>query len=200
MSASTVSNKRQTIVVTGLICVLALISFLLFYYGRQHKVIIDNRAVETVDGRNYRSLASALVAVNHETLSRDEVSATAVPPSQRPVISFKFWPSGDQSIAKAVEMMPRERILVKVIGPSFNLKSEAFDRMGESQGVMDVDIHLGTRRDAMVRLVKLHNNMSDYLEEFPDDTINRRAENEEKVEEAPAGGDDLLNMPSMGDM
>ena len=199
MSDSAVSNRRQTIVVAGLICVLALMSFLLFYYGRQHKVIIDNRAVETADGQNFRSLAGALVAVNHDTLSRDEVSATAVPPSQRPVISFKFWPSNDQSIAKAVEMMPRERILVKVIGPRFNLKSEAFDRMGESQGVVDVDIDLGVRRDAMVRLVKLHNNLRDYLEEFPDDTINRRAASEDQTEEVPAG-DDGVSLPSMGDM
>jgi len=199
MSDSAVSSKRQTMVVAGLICVLALISFLLFYYGRQHKVIIDNRAVETADGQNFRSLASALVAVNHETLSRDEVLATAIPPSQRAMISFKFWPSNDQSIAKAVEMMPRERILVKVIGPRFNLKSEAFDRAGESQGVVDMEIRLGTRRDAMVRLVKLHNNLDGYLEEFPDDTINRRAASEDKAEEVPAG-DDVLGLPSMGDM
>ena len=77
--------------------------------------------------------------------------------------------------------------------------AEAFDRLGESQGVMDVDIHLGVRRDAMVRLVKLHNNMSDYLEEFPDDTINRRPEHEDKAEKAPAGGE-AVTMPSMGDI
>ncbi|MDR2946558.1 MAG: hypothetical protein LBV79_07435 [Candidatus Adiutrix sp.] len=195
MSEQTTSAKRQTLVVAGLICVLTLVSFLLFYYGRQHKVIIDNRSVETADGQSYRSLAGALVAVNHDSLSRDEVSATAVPPAQRPVISFKFWPSPDQSTAKAVEMMPRERIQVKVVGPKFNLKAEAFDNMGDSLGVMDVDVKVGARRDAMVRLVKIHKNLPGYLEEFPNDTINRQPTDEEQ----PPTGDEMA-IPSMGDM
>ncbi len=197
MSENVVSRQRQIVVISALVLALAIISFLLFYYGRQHKVVIDNRAVETVDGRNHRSLAGALVAVNHETLSRDAVLETSAPAAQRAWLSFKFWPTPDYSIAKAVEMMPRERILVKVLGPSFNLKVEAFDKMGESLGVKDLAVPLGTRRNAMVRLVKLYQDMPDYLEEFPDDSMGGRPAAEETAPPAQEG--DAPPTPTFGD-
>lgn len=197
MSENVISRRRQTIVVSTLVLFLAVVSFLLFYYGRQHKVVIDNRSVETADGRNYRSLAGALVAVNHQTLSRDEVSETSAPAAERAWLSFKFWPTPDYSIAKAVEMMPRERILVKILGPGFNLKTEAFDKMGESLGTQDLTVHLGTRRNAMVRLVKLYNDMPDYLEEFPDDSMGSRPAPEEAAPPQTEG--DAPPAPIFGD-
>ncbi len=206
MSDTRVSARRRYLAVGGLICLLALISFLLFYYGRQHKVIIDNRTVEMPDGASHRALAGALVAVNHDTLSRDEVSRVSAPVAQRPWLSFKFWPAADQSTAKAVEMMPRERILVKVLGPSFNLKAEAFDRSGQSLGRREVTIHLGARRDAMVRLVALFNDLPDYLAEYPNDARDRRPAPEEEAappadpDAPPASPDAPPAGPGLGDL
>ena len=195
-----VSRKKQLVVISALVGLLTIISFLLFYYGRQHRIIIDNRSVELPDGRNFRSLAGALVAVNHQSLSKEEIKASVVPPSQRPLLSFKFWPSTDPSISKAVEMMPRERIMVKVLGPEFNLKFEAYDRMGEPLGQKNIDIHMGTKKDAMVRLVKLHNDLPDFLEEYPNQARERQAAQENKAaEENQPTGMDSPAPPSFGD-
>lgn len=181
------ATQKQVVVVSLIILVLAAASFLLFYYGRQHRVIIDNRAVE-IGERNYRSLAGVLVAVNHPTLDREAVLYTSPPPDQRPMLSFKFWPSHDFSTIKAVEMLPRERIMVKVVGPKFNLKAEAFDRMGDPVGRIDTDIHLGTKRNAMVRLVKIFNDLPEALEEYPDQALPQPT----KEEEVPTGGSEGL--------
>jgi hypothetical protein len=180
------SASKQYLTAAGLVCALALISFLLFHYGRQHKVIIDNRAVETADGQSFRALPGALVAVGHETLGA--AGEDAPPPSAPPLISFRFWPPPDQSLAKAVEMMPRERIMVKVLGPSFNLKAEVRDKFGEPEKTMDVDIKLGARRDAMVRLVKLANDLPGALEDFPNDSLPRAGE--EPADQPPSSGED----------
>lgn len=194
MNESGVGATRRVLAVAALCLVLAAICVLLFYYGRQHKVIIDNRSVELADGQTFRALAGARVAVNHQTLDPDEISASAVPPSARPLVSFKFWPSPDPSIAHVAEMMPRERILVKVLGPSFNLKFEALDNAGESLGAKEETVHLGFRRDAMVRLVKLHRDLPDFLEPYPDDTIGRRPPPDETPPAEPEGAP-----PSLGD-
>jgi hypothetical protein len=181
------TNRRQILVVTGLVILLSVASFLLFYYGRQHRIILDNRSVD-VDGQNYRALAGVLVAVNHPTLDR-EASLAAVGSADKGVsLSFNFWPKADFSTIKAVEMMPRERILVKVVGPKFNLKAEVHDRAGESLGTIDADIQLGTRRNAMIRLVKLYNELPEVMEEYPDQTARPPADDEP----APTGGSEGL--------
>ncbi|UQZ90005.1 hypothetical protein C4J81_12655 [Deltaproteobacteria bacterium Smac51] len=194
------TSSKQFAVIAGLVCVLALISFLLFYYGRQHKVIIDNRTVELPDGQSFRSLPGALVAVNHETLSTEEVTDIGASPAARPLISFKFWPSPDQSVAKAVEMMPRERIMVKVLGPSFNLKAEVRDKWDEPEKTIDVNIHLGTRRDGMVRLVKLAGDLPEPLEDFPNDSIRRPSEADEAEPSGDSEGAPPMETPALGDM
>lgn len=181
------TKRRQIIVVTGLVVLLALASFLLFYYGRQHRVILDNRSVE-LDGQNHRALAGVLVAVGHPTLDREASLAPLGSANKGVSLSFNFWPKADFSTVKAVEMMPRERILVKVVGPKFNLKAEVYDRAGESLGTIDTDIHLGTRRNAMIRLVKLYNNLPEVMEEYPDQAARPPAEEEP----APAGGGEGL--------
>ena len=178
------SQKKQIIVVSALVILLSAASFLLFYYGRQHRVILDNRSVELADGQNYRALAGILVAVDHPTLDREAVLSVGVPPAKRPILSFKFWPGPDYSVAKAVEMMPRERIMIKVVGPKFNLKAEAFDRQGDSLGTIDTDIHLGARRNAMIRLVKLFNDLPDMMEEYPAQASPPPADDEQ----VPTGG------------
>ena len=199
MSEGTVSTKRQYLTIFILICVLSGVSYLLYYHGRQHKIIIDNRAVEGEDGTSYRSLAGALVAVNHQTLSRDEITETDLPLARRPWISFKFWPKADVSVAKAVEMMPRERILIKTLGPDFNLKVEVYDRMGQAIDTIETDVHLGTRREGMIRLVKLHNKLpGPLLDNFPNDARDRPAPDEE--EPPAADPDGLPETPSLGDM
>lgn len=198
MSEGMVSAQRQYLTVFILICVLSGLSYALYYYGRQHKIIIDNRAMETEDGQNYRSLAGALVAVNHQTLSRDEVTETALPLSQRPWISFMFWPAADPSVAKAVEMMPRERILIKTLGPKFNLKAAVLDKMGETIGTMETDVYLGTRRDGMIRLVKLHNKLpGELVDDYPNDARDRPAPEDPPQTDDP---DAMPETPSLGDM
>lgn len=191
-----ISRRRQAVVAGALVLLLAVISFLLFYYGRQHKVVIDNRSAETADGGAYRPLAGALVAVNHRTLNREEISETSPPVAERAWLSFKFWPAPDYSIAQAVEMMPRERILVKVLGPDFNLKAEVFDQTGGSLGVTETEVHLGARRNAMVRLVKLYNGLPGWLEEFPDDS---RGSRQELAAPPPAEGSDAPPAPTFGE-
>jgi hypothetical protein len=180
-------HRKQALVLAGLVILLTVISFLLFYYGRQHRIILDNRSVE-LGGQNYRALAGVLVAVNHPTLDRDSTLAAAASPGRGVSLSFNFWPKADFSIIKAVEMMPRERILVKVVGPKFNLKAEVYDRAGESLGTIDTDIHLGTRRNAMIRLVKLHNDLPEVMEDYPEQATRPPADEEP----APAGGGEGL--------
>ncbi|MDL2226593.1 hypothetical protein LJB86_02925 [Deltaproteobacteria bacterium OttesenSCG-928-M10] len=182
------SRQKQMAVIAGLVIFLSLAAWLLFYYGRQHRVIIDNRSVELEDGQSFRSLDGALVAIDHPALDREAVLPGGLPPDKRPVLSFKFWPGPDDSIVRAVELMPRERIMVKVVGPGFNLKAEVYDKMGDSVGTIDTDIHLGARRNAMVRLVKLHRNLPDVLEEYPNQAV-RQPSAEEPV---PAGGSEGL--------
>lgn len=198
------ASKKHVIVVAGLVIILSLAACLLFYYGRQHRVIIDNRAVE-LDGRNFRSLDGALVAIDHPTLDREAVLPGGIPPGKRPVLSFKLWPGPDASVIKAAELMPRERIMVKVVGPKFNLKAEIFDKMGDSIGTINTDIYLGTRRNAMVRLVKLHRNLPGVLEEYPNQAVRQPA----AEETTPAGGSEGLIIsddqppeaaPSLGNM
>lgn len=201
-SQGVVSIKKQITAIFLLVCVLTVISFLLFYYGRQHKIIIDNRTVELEDGRSFRSLSSALVGVNQKSLSRDGVAGPT--PAQKPAISFKFWPTADESTKKAVEMMPRERIMVKTLGPRFNLKFEAYDRMGESLGLKEVDIQLGSRKDAMIRLVKIQNDLPDYVEEYPNQAREREQAFQgrttiSKDEEAERPPSDMMEPPSFGD-
>lgn len=200
---STFSIKRQVSAIVALTCVLAAVSFALFYYGRQHKVIIDNRTVELEDGRSFRSLNSVLVGVNQETLKRDETAA----PLQRPraLISFKFWPTADESTRKMVEMMPRERIQVKILGPKFNLKFEAYDRMGEPLGLKELDINLGSGKDAMIRLVKIQNDLPDYIEEYPNQARDREQAFQgreaiittDELEQQPPS--DVMQPPSFGE-
>lgn len=174
MDDTPIDVKRRILAIGGLVCVLGLASFLFYYYGRLHKVIIDNRAVETADGQTLRPLASARVAVNKPALDSADVESPAidapVAAPVRPLFTSVLWPKPDKSIAETVEMMPRERILVKVLGPSFNLKYEAFDRSGNSLGLKETDVHLGFRDHAMVRLVKLQNGRSDYLDPYPNDS------------------------------
>lgn len=179
-------QRKQALVIAGLVILLSAASFLLFYYGRQHRVIIDNRSVE-LEGQNYRALAGALVAVNHPTLDREASLAPAASTDKRVSLSFNFWPRADFSTVKAVEMMPRERILVKVVGPKFNLKAEVYDRSGERLGAIDSDIRLGARRNAMIRLVKLYNKLPEIMEEYPDQTSRPPADDEP----APSGGESL---------
>ncbi len=185
-------KTKQYTVIAGLVAALALISFLLFYYGRQHKVVIDNRTVETPDGQSFRALPGARVGVEVADLERGQTP----PPQAPPLISFRFWPLPDQSVGQAVEMTPRERIMVKVIGPSFNLKADVFNNMGETTESLDVNIHLGTKRDAMVRLVKLANDLPDHLEEFPNDSRPAAADDPPP----PAGGEGpMTEAPALGD-
>lgn len=186
-----VSPMKRYVVVGSLIALLVLISCLLFYYGRQHKVVIDNRGVEQADGQSLRALAGARVGVDMASLDDEKA-----PPSAPPTLSFRFWPLPDQSVGTAVEMMPRERIMVKVVGPAFNLKANVLNNMGEVTKTIDTDIELGVKRDAMVRLVKLAGDLPGHLEEFPNDSRPAPPADDEEGE-APAGGEGL---PGLGEM
>ncbi len=174
-------SRINYFVISALCVALVLCAYLLFYYGRQHKVIIDNRAVELADGRNFRALAGVRVGVDMENLEAEKPPLAAPP-----LLSFRFWPLADQSVGAASEMMPRERIMVKVVGPSFNLKARVFDNLGETTKEVDINIELGARRDAMLRLVKLANDLPEPLEEFPNDS--RPAPAPDDNEEVPTGG------------
>lgn len=192
------SPMKRYVAISGLVLALALISCLLFYYGRQHRVVIDNRTVEMPDGQSFRALPGARVGVEAASLEDAEAAPPAAAP---PMLSFRFWPKPDQSLGQVVEMLPRERIMVKVIGPGFNLKANVLNNMGETEKSMDVDIHLGARRDAMVRLVKLAKDLPDTVEEFPNDSRPVPPADDEVPAvdgEGLPGGDE--GAPGLGDM
>ena len=66
--------------------------------------------------------------------------------------------------ARPIEMMPRERDLVRVIGPSFRLKVEVLDAFGdETEKLIEMDIKLGFTRDIMISMPLLAAHRKDYI-------------------------------------
>ncbi|MGL4208118.1 MAG: DUF6672 family protein [Candidatus Adiutrix sp.] len=169
-------NHHSFLAVSMVCLILAAIALALFYYGRQHKVIIDNRGVEISSDERLRPLYGARVAINQSPAQGGALAAAPSPSllgNKGFKLNFRFWPLPDASLAQAVEMMPRERILIKTIGPSFNLKVNVWDQAGEEIDFINKNVRIGTRRDAMVRLVKLAHGHDDFLENFPDETFRR---------------------------
>lgn len=188
------AKTRQYAVITGVVAVLCLISFLLLYYGRQHKVIIDNRSVELADGQSFRSLPGALVAINRPLPQEGEEEAAAAVPAEAPampLLTVKFRPAPDESTLKAADMLPRERIMVQTVGPSLKLAVAVRNKDDEVEKTIETTIHLGLKRDAMVRLVKLARGLDGVVEDFPNDARPKEAE----PDEAPAAAGEAPAQP-----
>jgi len=112
------------------LCLLALLSVYLFYFGREHQIFIDNNTIE-IDGNRFRALRLVRVTVND---------------------------------AKTMELMQRERDLVKVVGPSFRFKVEVMDQFGENvEKAIERDLRPGFAKNLMLSLPLIASDRNDYI-------------------------------------
>ncbi|MCL2767745.1 MAG: hypothetical protein FWE49_03345 [Synergistaceae bacterium] len=120
----------RTLLRTVALCFFALLSVLLFYFGREHQVFIDNNTIE-VEGDRFRALRLVRVTVND---------------------------------AKPMELMQRERDLVKVVGPSFRFKVEVMDQFGENvEKVIEKELRPGFAKNLMLSLPLIASDRDDYI-------------------------------------
>ena len=133
---------------TVALCLVAVLSVLLFYYGREHQIFLDNRTIE-VEGESFRALKFVNVTVNDSS---------------------------------PVELMPRDRDLVKAVGPSFSFKVEVMDDFGEEvEKVIEGKLRLGFAKDVMLSMPLMASDRDDYILAPP--TIQMQS----SEQEAPAG-------------
>ena len=108
----------------------AVLSALLFYFGREHQIFLDNKTIEAEDG-NFRALEFVRVSING---------------------------------ASPVELMPRDRDLAKVVGPSFTFKVEVMDKFGdEIEKVVERKLRLGFTKNVMLSMPLLASDRDDYI-------------------------------------
>ena len=142
------------------VCLVAALSTLLFYIGREHQIFIDNRSIE-VENESFRALKFVRVTVND---------------------------------APPVELMPRDRDLVKVVGPSFRFKVEVMDEFGEEvEKVMERELRLGFAKDVMLSMPLMASDRDDWM--LPPPTV--QAPPPER--ETPAAGEEGLIPEESGD-
>ena len=135
------------------LCLVAVLSALLFYFGREHQIFLDNRTIE-VGEENFRALKLVRVTVND---------------------------------AAPVELMPRDRDLVKVVGPSFRFRVEVMDEFGEEvEKVMERELRLGFTKDVMLSMPLMASDRDDWI--LPPPTV--RAPSQER--DTPASGEENL--------
>lgn len=85
-----------------------------------------------------------------------------------------------------IEFMPRDRDLVKVVGPVFGIKVEVMDEFGESlEKTIEKELKPGFSKDMMLSLPLLAAEREDYI--LPPPTVQQAAE----PEEAPAPTEEL---------
>ena len=148
------------------LCFIAALSVGLFYIGREHQIFLDNKTIE-IEGQNFRAL--------------EFVRVTVAPNS-----------TGN---APPIELMPRDRDLAKVVGPSFYLKVEVMDEFGEDvEKVIEKNLKLGFSKDMMLSMPLLAADRDDYILPPP------RGQTPPPEPETPAGDLSLDGVPfSVGD-
>lgn len=87
----------------------------LFYVGREHQVLLDNKAIE-LEGTTFKALQEVRVSVNG---------------------------------AEPVELYPRDRDMVKVVGPAFSLRVEIEDP-GSDVELVEREVRVGFGKDLML--------------------------------------------------
>ena len=87
----------------------------LFYVGREHQVLLDNKTIE-LEGRTFKALQEVRVSVNG---------------------------------AEPVELYPRDRDMVKVVGPAFSLRVEIEDP-GSDVELVEREVRVGFGKDLML--------------------------------------------------
>ena len=117
------------------LCLIAALSTWLFYIGREHQVFLDNKTIE-VEGQSFRALKFVRITVEPNSAKN----------------------------ASPIELMPRDRDLVKVVGPSFHLKVEVMDEFGEEvERVIEKDLTPGFSKDMMLSMPLLAADRDDYI-------------------------------------
>jgi hypothetical protein len=117
------------------LCLVAALGTWLFYIGREHQIFLDNKSIEA-GGRNFRALPFV----------RATVEPSSVPN------------------AHPIELMPRDRDLAKVVGPSFRLKVEVLDEFGEEvEKVIERELKPGFSKDMMLSMPLLAADREDYI-------------------------------------
>jgi len=123
------------------ICIIVALSALLFYTGRAHQIFLDNKTIE-VEGQSFRALKFVRITIE------PNFAKNAAP----------------------IELMPRDRDLARVKGPSFRLKVEVMDEFGEEvESVIEKDMYLGFTKDIMLSMPLLAEGRDDYI--LPPPTI-----------------------------
>ena len=90
-----------------------------------------------------------------------------------------------------IEFMPRDRDMVKVVGPAFHIKVEVMDQFGENlEKTIEKDLTPGFEKDMMLSLPMLAADRADYI--LPPPTVQQAAEPESAPE--PTEG---LPVPSL---
>ena len=132
----------------------------LFYVGREHQVLLDNKTIEA-DGKTFRAMEQVNVSVN----------------------------GGDP-----VELLARDRDVVKTVGPSFSLRVEVLDSMGgDVERTIELKMTPGFGKDMMLSLPLLAAGREDFLLPPPEVQVSAPSEPEASGGgEAAPGGDDAM--------
>ena len=139
---------------TVALCLVVIVSALLFYFGREHRIFLDNKTIDDVEGNSYRALKFVRVSVNDSS---------------------------------QIELLPRDRDLVKVAGPSFRFKVEVMDDFGEEvEKVIEREFRLGFDKDVMFSLPLLASDRDDYV--LPPPTIQTPSSEQETPDAAGEEG------------
>lgn len=86
----------------------------------------------------------------------------------------------------AIELLPRDRDVVKVVNPSLSLKIEVMDEFGETvEKVFDLNLKLGFTKDIMLSLPLLASGQAEYI--LPPPTT--QPQNGEEVPLNPESGE-----------
>ena len=112
------------------VCLIVILSVLVFYFGREHQVFIDNNTIE-IEGSRFRALRSVRVTINN---------------------------------GQPIELMQRERDLVKVVGPTFKFKVEVMDNFGENvEKTIEGNLRPGFSKNLMLSLPLIASDRDDYI-------------------------------------
>jgi hypothetical protein len=120
----------RTLLRIAALCIVTFLSVLLFYFGREHQIFIDNRTIE-IEGRSYRAPQLVRVTIND---------------------------------GASIELMPRQRDLAKIIGPSFRFKVEVMDGAGEQvEKLIERELTPGFSKDIMLSIPLLAHDRDDFV-------------------------------------
>ena len=66
------ANKKRRVIRLILVFALIMIGFLLYYYGKEHEILLDNKTVE-INGRSYEAAEFARITVNGDEMKALEL-------------------------------------------------------------------------------------------------------------------------------